>query len=213
MKKFILFIIIIALISIVIGLLLLQNNEQEEVMEGSSNVRKTFSIVGTGTDINDGVIASSTASTFTEIFQFASSTTETWWDTANNWPNFYGSTSTVRFLNEKADLITVNGVFKGLRDSSFFIFEIAGSNDASCNSASVGVNWYPIPTPRATSTLESSIIYNDNAITVSPGSTASTTFAFTLEDINYDCTKLTFYNNSTTDESLLYVEVSLKKIN
>lgn len=186
---------------------------EEEAMKGIDSSRDTFPIVGTGTNINGGVASSTARST---IFQFASSTDETYWDTSNDWPNLCGSTSTVRFLNRKADLITINGVFKGAETASSFVFEIAGSNSAGCNNASsttnMAVNWYPMPFSAATSTPTSAIIIGeDGTNTISPGSTASTTFAFTIRDVNYTCTRMKFYNNSTTDESLLYVEATLKE--
>jgi len=176
-------------------------------LKGIDSVRDTISIVGIGTSYNGG-ISGTVAPT---IFQFASSSDETYWDsTLIGFPHLYGATTTVYLENRSADRISFNGVYKGITAASSFVFEISGSNDSDCGQTmSNSADWYPV---NATTTENTAILIDeDNTFTINPADTASTTFAFTIKDVNYNCTRLKFYTNSTTDASLLYVEATLKE--
>lgn len=197
----------------------LQISEEGQIIGGVSGspILRKVNLVGTGhvyTVLPD--YASTTGigiATTTTMYQFASSSNRTYWDTIYNpFPNKYGATTTAYLLTEQASGWTLYGEMNATNTDSLLKLEFAVSNDAGCNEASSTLNmalWYPMP-DKATSTPDHYALTNENfnmastTKTIKPGSTQKKTFAYKFDEINYRCARITAYNSSTTDDSTIY---------
>jgi len=163
-------------------------------------------VASTTADIIDGdEVAASTA------FQFASSTDKTYWDTLkSDYPNKYGATTTAFVFVGDSEMATFNIWFKPKYIGSKLVYELSASNDSDCQNASSTLNvanWFPLPVIATTTVSEIKDI-QEKVFTAPAVSTYK--WSFTIDDINYQCLKLKFSTNSTTDFSFLYANTVLK---
>jgi hypothetical protein len=187
---------------------------EEETSLGVSGPR-IIDLIGTG-NVRLGDICS--YGTSTTLFQFASSTTETWWDTKlSGYPQYYGATPTAAFLVKDAELVTFNYVYHILTDhaATTLTCEYAVSNSDNCNNASSTLNtaiWMPVPA-EATSTQQvwEYAITASSSFSFAPAAVGDYEWAHTFSNINYKCMELKCYNASTTADNTLWVTATLKE--
>jgi len=204
-------IISIALI-LILGLVAygLFTNRDQETDQGArrgttSHNKDVIDLVGTG------YTASSTSFATQTLFQFASSTDETYWDTGlDNYPQYYGNTTTASFLVDNADFLTFNIYFIPENTSSTLDITWAGSNDPGCDNASStlnGAEWFPLQLTATTTPSADVVSQTTIARSFAPAVSTTVKYSLTLEKLNYDCLRLQASNASTTDSSLLHIEV------
>jgi len=208
MKKTILICIAVALISLGVGILIGQQLDGDGLLRGrtgGSTSSQVDDLMGTGNAFNDG-IATTTGTTQT-IFSFASSTDETYWDTNTDFPQFYGATPTAPLLVNGKSIWTISYEYVPSNLSSTMTCKYEGSIDDSCDIKNPTYNtaiWKPLPTTTATGTP--GVITADTSFTTTSGLNSTTTWEHMFSTINQKCVKLTCYNASTTDPSLLYIK-------
>ena len=174
---------------------------------------RLINLIGTG-NVRLGDIAS--YGTSTTLFQFASSTDETYWDTPfSSYANFYGATPTAAFMVKDAELVTVNYVYHILTDhaATSLTCEYAVSNSSGCDNASSTLNtaiWRPIP-PVATSTQQAweYALTASSTFSFAPAATGDYEWSHTFDYINFRCMQVKCYNGSTTADNTLWVHAAL----
>jgi len=123
------------------------------------------------------------------------------------------TTSSVPFYVGKADLLTFSGNHYAANADSEITLTISGSNDNACENPVAGTNranWSPIPYPSATTSLQSILKTALETITLSASAAGDNEFAFTIDNPNYNCVKVEATTASTTDDSQLWMEVSIQ---
>ena len=184
-------------------------------------VPEVSNVIGTGYDLNSGYGSSTDQST---IFQFASTTGETYWNTLDGVGTpMFGTTPTAIVITD-SDLTTFEIYYNPENNTSTAIMELFATNDPNGGTASstlaTGVEWYPANGYIVGATTSPANVLNSSATTTltlsHDGSLGSTTAAdevktaFTLNTTNITYLKVRAYNNSTTDGSLLFIK-SIKK--
>lgn len=201
--------------------------EQQEFEPGRSTQDSTtvLNLIGTGTWYGNG-IATSTDAAGTRvapptIFQFNSSTNDLWWNTTyTNYPHTYGPTPTAAFLINGAEAVTFDVWYQPTTTDSFVELRLFGSNDDGCNNASSTLNlshWFSMPVVPTTSPAITLISIDPGAAAsttlakIAPGALGVHTYSIALPEewLNFNCLQLQAFNSSTTDVSLLWVEVSI----
>ena len=123
------------------------------------------------------------------------------------------TTSSVPFYVGLANLLTFSGNHYASNTDSEITITIAGSNDNACENPVESVNranWSPIAQPTTTSTPQSVLRTALETITLSASAVGDNIFSFTIEEPNFNCVRLIASTNSTTDDSQLYMEVSIQ---
>ena len=167
-------------------------------------------LIGTGRDLNGGVASTTAQAT---IFQFASSTDDTYWDENNpeRFPDkLMTATATASMILNNADSVTFEFTYNPFVAASVMSCSFFQTNDTGCESnATSTAELYPL-------TLNASTTPSD----IGSVGVATTTIEFTgdtevkhtltIDSINARCLILQCGNASTTDGSLLYVNARTK---
>jgi len=214
------YLLVIAVIGVIATAVILkeQKDVTEEQKQAQIEQEKNDSY---GDSMQDNIVVLDLIGTSaTTPLTFPESTSETNWDTKLvNYPHHYGATPTAAFLINGAESVTLDVWYAPTNTDSLMYLTVLGSNDVGCNNPSSTLNqsnWFPMPIVPTTSPeyLAPLVIAPFSTTSIAKFEPASTSIqkaslALPTEWLNFNCLQVQAYNSSTTDNSLVWLEVSI----